>query len=131
VRSAFTVTDIPQNFITKFLVPRTSRPQYLKAISAAKAIHHLESEDEEKMILVRWSADPKDTLEVWNNRAKVAAAVSCVLFSVVVSLVWGFIHWWYDSAIRRQMGTGFGEQGGAPNANRQVKDPFMLGGGAP
>lgn len=130
VRSAFTVRDINHNFLTKLLVPRTSRPEYLKAISAAKAIHNLESEDEEKMILVRWSADPKDTLEVWYNRAQIAAGVSCILFSVIVSIVWSFIHWWYDSAIRRQMGMA-GYDKGAANANRQVKDPFMLGGGAP
>jgi hypothetical protein len=129
VRSAFTVRDIDHNFVTKTLVPKTSRPKYLLAVDAAKAMHNLKSESDEKIILVRWAADPKDTLQVWSQRAQIAVAVSCMLYSVCVTILWSFIHWWFDSDIRRMVGLkDFGGVG--QNPNRQVKDPFMLGTGA-
>jgi len=128
VISAFTVRDIAHNFMTKLLVPKTSRPQYITAVNAAKAIHNLRSEDEESIILVRWAADPIDTLEVWNTRAQIAVGVSCIIYSVLVSVVWTFIHWWFDSDIRRLAGL---RETGIQSSARPVKDPFMLGGGAP
>lgn len=131
VRSAFTVRDIDHNFITRLLVPRTSRPEYLRAVSAAKVLHNLKSEDDDKIILVRWAADPKDTLQVWSQRAQIACGVSCLLFSVLITVLWTFIHWWFDSDIRKMSGfKDSGGGGGAQNGGgREVKDPFMLGGG--
>lgn len=128
VRSAFTVRDISHNFLTKLLVPRSSRPEYLKAVEAAKAMHNLRSEDDENIILVRWAADPLDTLEVWTNRAKIACGVSCILYGVFITCLWSFIHWWFDSEIRKRAGMkdspfGFSTQ-------RPVKNPFMVGDGA-
>merc|ERR1719498_2107411 len=38
VRNAFTVGEMEKDTLTKLLVPRTSRPMYLKAIEAAKAL---------------------------------------------------------------------------------------------
>lgn len=113
VRSAFTVRDVDYNFITKRIVPRTSRPLYLTAVDAAKALHNLKSENDESIILVRWAADPKDTLEVWRNRAYIGCGVACILYTVCITILWSFIHWWFCRDINRvasQMKTG-GAQG--------------------
>jgi len=128
VRSAFTVQDIDHNFITKFLVPRTSRPQYLKAVDAAKAIHNLRSENDEKIILVRWAADPKDTLDVWYNRAMIAVGVSCMVYSVLITITWSLVHYYFDSDIRKAWAARGKDSGMAGGGGRPVKDPFMLGG---
>lgn len=128
VRSAFTVRDIDHNWVSKLLVPLTSRPQYLRAVDAAKALHDLKSESDDKIILVRWAADPKDTLEVWSQRAQIACGVACALYAVVVTVFWTFVHWWFDSDIRKLAGLKEGT-GGGQGSGRAVRDPFMLGGG--
>lgn len=121
VASGFTVRDVPHSLITRYLVPNTHRPEYLKAVQGAKAIHNLRSEDEDKVILVRWASDPKDTLEVWNNRAVVAVIVAIVLYSVIIIVAWSSIHSYYDRDIRRIAGMR--------DSTGKTKDPFMLGGG--
>jgi len=127
VKNAFTVSDLPKDWLTETLVPKTSRPMYLKAIEAAKALHNLRSEDPTKILLVRWAADPDTTLGVWYNRAVVAVVTACILYSVVIVLVWGYIHVYFDRDIRMMAGGSGPAKSFA--AGREVKDPFMLRGG--
>jgi len=116
VRSAFTMRDIDYNFVTKRIVPRTSRPLYLAAVDAAKALHNLKSENDESIILVRWAADPKDTLEVWRERAQIACGVSCLLYAVLVTVIWSTIHVWFckdiDKLAAMRGNTGQAQQQG-------------------
>lgn len=128
VRSSFTVRDVGYNFVTKRIVPRTSRPLYLAAVDAAKALHNLRSESDDEIILVRWAADPLDTLEVWSQRAKIACAVACIVYSVCVTMLWSFIHVWFCRDINKLVGMrGMGSQG---KSKDRVSDPFSYGGGA-
>lgn len=126
-RNAFTVNDLEKDWLTKLLVPRTSRPQYLRAVEAAKALHNLHSEDEDNVILVRWAAEPEAILEVWHDRAKIAVALTCVFYSVFIVIVWTGIHVYFDKDIQKLAHRKL--RGGGAGA-RQVKDPFMLGTGA-
>lgn len=126
VKNAFTVNDLEKDALTKILVPRTSKPMYLKAVEAAKALHNLKSEDDDNIILLRWAADPEDILEVWHNRAKLAVVISCVCYTVFIVIVWTFIHVYFDRDIQKLAKTKF--RGGAAGT-RQVRDPFMLGTG--
>merc|ERR1719313_1218672 len=112
VRSAFTVRDIEGDFITKRLVPRTSRPLYMLAVDAAKALHNLKSESDDNIVLVRWAADPEDTLEVWNGRAKIAVLVSCILYSVLVTMVWTTVHISFQAHVHQLVRTSMGGKGG-------------------
>jgi len=125
VRNAFTVNDLDKDAITKILVPRTSRPQYLKAVSAAKALHGLQSEDDENIILVRWAADPEEILEVWRNRTTIVCAVSCIIYAVFITILWTSIHMYFDRDIQKLASKH--KSGAAAGAPRQVRDPFMVG----
>lgn len=126
VKNAFTVNDLPKDWLTDLLVPKTSRPMYLKAIEAAKALHNLRSEDANRILLVRWAADPETTLDVWYSRAVAAVVTSCVLYSLTVIVIWVSIHLYFDRDIRMMAGNS----GPSKNmASRQVRDPFMLRGG--
>lgn len=100
VRSAFAFRDIEHDFLSRLLVPRTSRPQYLKAVDAAKALHELKSQNDENIILVRWAADPEKTLEVWRIRALIACSTSCILYTVLIIALWTIISLQFDQNIR-------------------------------
>lgn len=127
VTSAFTVRDVDYNFVTKRLVPRTSRPLYLMAVDAAKALHNLKSENDDSIILVRWAADPKDTLEVWRNRAYIACGVVCILYTVIITILWSFIHWWFCRDINR-VASGMKAGGDQAQGNKGFSFNFGRGG---
>jgi hypothetical protein len=108
VRSAFTVRDLTdKDWLMKLLVPRTLRPQYLKAVDAAKALHNLQSEDPEEIILLRWAADPKVTLKVWYDRSVLACVLACSICSLVVTALWTYIHIQFDKKIRNMAKESF------------------------
>jgi len=125
-RNAFTVKELQKDWFTSLLVPKTSRPSYLKAVKAAKALHNLQSENDEQVILVRWAAEPTEILEVWHERAKLAVGLGCLFYAVGITLLWTGIHVYFDRDIQKLAKTKskFGGGGAAP---RQVRDPFMLG----
>jgi len=125
VRSAFTVRDVNFNWVQKLMVPRTSRPQYLKAVAAAKAVHNLQSENDEEIILLRWAADPHDTLKVWSNRTMIAVAVACILYSVFIIVLWTGIHMYFDKSIRTLAAMS---DAIVPGTGRGLKNPFLVSG---
>jgi len=125
-RNAFTVGEMEKDALTKILVPTSSRPQYLKAVEAAKALHNLQSEDESNVILVRWAADPDRILQVWHDRAKIAVVVACVLHAIIITFLWTGIHVYFDSDIKKLAKTR--NFAGAARGARPVNDPFMVGG---
>lgn len=133
VKSAFAQKDLDLDSFTKLLVPSTSRPRYLQAIAAAKALHNLRSEEDENIILVRWADKPEETLQVWHDRAKLAVALSCVAYSIIIVIVWTSIHIYHDRDMhflansRDPNYRGSATSKGVP---RQVRDPFMIGSGA-
>jgi len=130
VRNAFTVNDLDKDMLTRILVPRTSRPQYLKAVEAAKALHNLRSEDDSNIILVRWASQPEEILEVWHSRAIIICAASCIFYTVFIIIVWTGIHVFFDRDIQKLAKSHGGMHGGGGNAAaRQVRDPFMVGSG--
>jgi hypothetical protein len=101
-RNAFTVKEADKDVLTQFLVPKSHKAMYFKAIAAAKAVHNLRSADEENILLIRWTADPATSLKVYHNRAVVGAVMSSVVYAVVVSIVWIAIHIYYDRDIKMQ-----------------------------
>lgn len=103
VRSAFTVRDLGSDWLTRLLVPKTMRPQFLKAIDAAKALHNLQSEDDDEIVLLRWAADPEKTLKVWYNRAILSCALSCTIFSLLIAGLWSSVHIYFDRKIRARV----------------------------
>jgi len=128
VTSAFTVNELARDAVTKFLVPKSSRENFLKAVSAAKALYHLRSDDEDNILLVRWAADPKATLGVWHMRAIIACLVACVSYIVIAVPLWCFIHLSLKKQIDELGGT---MRKAAASAKRSVTDPFMLARGGP
>lgn len=100
VRSAFAVRDLERDWLTRLVVPRTMRPQYLKAVNAAKALHDLESENEEEIILLRWATDPETTLKVWYDRAILSCTLACFIFGIVITGLWTFVHVYFERKIR-------------------------------
>lgn len=133
VRNAFALKDLEKDALTKLLVPRSVRPQYLKAVRAAEALHNMQSENPENILLVRWAADPEQILEVWYTRAKVTVAIACVIYAVLVTLVWTGIHLIFDADIHKTVGkrlfAGGGPAGGAAagGSARRTRDIFMTG----
>merc|ERR1719506_3173269 len=119
VQNAFTVSELEKDWLTKLLVPRTSRPMYLKAVEAAKAIHNLQSENDDKIILVRWASQPEKILEVWHNRAIIAVIISCITYAVIITVLWGSIHMYFDRDIQKLAHTKY-------MADRSSFNPFMV-----
>lgn len=127
-KNAFTVNDLDKDMLMKFLVPRSSKNEYLKAIQGAIALHNLPpNSNEDDMVLVRWAAEPEKILEVWHNRAKVAVAISCGVYAVFITILWASVHFYFDSDIHK---LAMGLKSGKIPLSRQVHDPFMLGTGA-
>jgi len=124
VRSAFTVRDIYHDHVTRLLVPRTSRPQYLKAVEAAKALHHLRSENDDEIILLRWAAEPEKTLNVWYLRGLLSVLLSCFIFGVLITVIWTSIHCYFDMKVRELAGAASGARQVPPSKN----SPFALHG---
>lgn len=124
-RNAFTINELDKDFMTRILVPKTSRPEYMKAVEAAKALHNLQSEDDNSVVLVRWASEPREILEVWHNRTVIFVIVSCVVYAVLITILWTVIHLYFDRDISK---LAHRQNQGAAGAPRQVKDPFMVGG---
>lgn len=92
---------------------------YLKAVEAAKAIHNLQSENDDKIILVRWASQPEKILEVWHNRAIIAVIISCITYAVIITVLWGSIHMYFDRDIQKLAHTKY-------MADRSSFNPFMV-----
>lgn len=123
-RNAFTVNELDKDFLTRILVPKTSRPEYMKAVEAAKALHGLKSEDDGSIVLVRWASEPREILEVWKNRTMLMCALACGLYTIFITIVWTVIHMYFDRDIHK-LALHHHQSSTAP---RQVRDPFMVGG---
>lgn len=100
-RDAFAVKEPEKDALTRLLVPSSSRPMYLKAIAAAKAMHSLKSEDDNNILLVRWASDPDKILQVWHSRVVIAVAASSILYSVVITIIWATIHLYFEREVKR------------------------------
>jgi len=120
VRNAFAINELRRDLVTRFLVPASSREMYLKAVQAAKALHGLESENVNHVILLRWAAQPDQTLGVWHNRAIGACIIACAIYSIFIAILWTSIHVYF------LRGLGQTVKGLKETRQMRVKDPFSL-----
>jgi len=124
-RNAFTVNELDKDFLTRMLVPKSSKFEYMKAVEAAKALHSLRSENDEQVVLVRWASEPREILEVWKNRTIVMCGLSCAFYAVFITVVWSLIHLYFDRDIQKLAHKH--QANLAASGPRQVRDPFMVG----
>lgn len=110
VKNAFTVNELPKTAITDILVPRSKREFYMKSVKAAMALHNLYSNPDE-VILVRWASEPETTLLVWLNRAIITAVFTCVMYAIVVTLLWTAIHVHHTSIVSEAVRAEKGRSG--------------------
>lgn len=109
--------------------PRTHHEEYLRAVEAAAALHHLPSAD--PPLLVQWTASPEHVLHLWLEGAIFNWGFTSVLASVVAALVWCPVQLHYDAKIRGAAQAIYqpraGPNYGATKTTAQLsEDPFLL-----
>lgn len=90
----------PEEHLTShILAPASDYDAFMHAVHSAVALH-TGLETAETPVLVKWVADPVETMEFYRRRAILQCMISSGVITVIVTIMWIVIHTYYDNQVR-------------------------------